>query len=259
MDIINGEIPLHSLTEVEPGLYLETATAAAYLAMKAAAQRAGITLAIPRPAGAYRSLFVQQDMHDRPWLYNLDPNSSVPIAPAGSSTHGRGDRVDIVRGDAGDWAIANASRFGFIREFGSADPRHFRYQQPTWASLAIQPIESEEDDDMPAPRIRQAHWDRPDGKRERLLYSFDNGLAHRWVEAGAALANQYATDYETGSSQPVTESMFREIQRACTALVSSTTSIHQNSANALDTSALAAAVSSAVAAAIPSTITTTLT
>lgn len=136
----NGDIPLEALVEVETDLHLETATAAAYLRMKAEAARSGVTLAIPRPAGAYRSLFVQQDMHDRPWLYNLDPTSSVPIAPAGSSTHGLGDRVDIVRGTAGDWAIANASRFGFVREFGDADPRHFRFTAPTWAAGDVIPI-----------------------------------------------------------------------------------------------------------------------
>lgn len=257
MTITNGEVPLTRLVEVETGLFLETQTAAAYRAMKAAAAADAVTLAIPRPAGAYRSLLVQQDMHDRPWLYNLDPNSSVPIAPAGSSTHGLGDRVDIVRGSAGDWAIANASRFGFVREFGAADPRHFRYLHPTWASVNLLPIESEEDDDMPAPRIRQAHWDRPDGKRERLLYSFDNGLAHRWVESGAALANQYASDYDTGSSQPVTESMFREIQRACTALAGSIT-VNQGTTGTTDLSAFPEAVAAAVKAITPTTITATL-
>lgn len=142
----NGKIPADRLVEVEPGLHLEAATATAYQRMKAAAARDGVTLAIPRPAGAYRSLYVQQDMHDRPWLYNLDPTSTVKIAAAGSSTHGLGDRVDIVRGAAGDWAIRNASWFGFVREFGAADPRHFRYQSPTWAATTVIPIESEEDD-----------------------------------------------------------------------------------------------------------------
>lgn len=132
----NGQLPSSHLVEVEIGLHLETATAAAYLRMKAAAARDGVQLAIPRPAGAYRSLFVQQDMHDRPWLYNLDPNSIVPIAAAGSSTHGDGTRVDIVRGTAGDWAIRNAIRFGFVREFGAADPRHFRYTAPSWAAAS---------------------------------------------------------------------------------------------------------------------------
>ena len=147
----NGEVPSSHLVEVEVGLFLEAATAAAYRKMKAAAAREGVQLAIPRPAGAYRSLFVQQDMHDRPWLYNLDPTSSVALAPPGSSTHGLGTRVDIVRGAAGDWAIRNASRFGFVREFGASDPRHFRYSAPSWAS-ATQPVPTQpifqEGDDM---------------------------------------------------------------------------------------------------------------
>lgn len=145
----NGEVPLSALVEVESGMHLEPGTAAAYRRMKSAASRDGVTLAIPRPAGAYRSLFVQGDMHRRPWLYNLDPTSTVSLAKPGYSTHGLGDRVDIVRGDAGDWAIEHALEFGFVREFGAADPRHFRFLHPTWADVDdVIPIESEEDDVM---------------------------------------------------------------------------------------------------------------
>ena len=146
MNIVNGDLPASLLVEVEPGLSLEPATAAAYKRMKDAAAQDGVTLAIPRPAGAYRSLFVQKDMRERGWLYNLDPTSSVALAAPGYSTHGLGDRVDVVRGAAGDWAIRNAHRFGFVREFGAADPRHFRFTKPTWAASAVIPIESEEDD-----------------------------------------------------------------------------------------------------------------
>lgn len=148
VNVVNGSLPASLLVEVEPGLSLEPATAEAYRRMKAAAAQDGVTLAIPRPAGAYRSLFVQKDMRERGWLYNLDPTSSVALAAPGYSTHGLGDRVDIVRGAAGDWAIRNAHRFGFVREFGAADPRHFRFTKPTWAASAVIPIESEEDDDM---------------------------------------------------------------------------------------------------------------
>lgn len=148
----NGKLPPEALEEVEKGLFLERATAAAYRRMKADAARDGVTLAIPRPAGAYRSLTMQQDMHDRPWLYNLDPTSTIPIAPAGSSTHGLGTRVDIVRGAAGDWAIRHHAAYGFIREFGSSDPRHFKFTAPTWASGDVTPIE---EDDMYTDADRQ--------------------------------------------------------------------------------------------------------
>ena len=191
----NGQVPQDRLVEVEAGLYLEAGTAAAYRRMKAAAARDGIALAIPRPAGAYRSRFVQQDMHDRPWLYNLDPTSTVRIAPAGSSTHGHGTRVDIVRGAAGDWAIANASRFGFIREFGAADPRHFRYQSPTWAAVSTTPIESEEDD-MP-------HFDlvkTPDG----TVWWCVNRVTRYAIPNATALATYQAFHKElTGRDIPI--------------------------------------------------------
>lgn len=173
----NGDIPPDRLVEVESGLYLEAGTAAAYKRMKTAAAADGVTLAIPRPAGAYRSLFVQRDMRDRPWLYNLDPTSTVPIAQAGQSTHGLGDRVDIVRGAAGDWAIRNHARFGFVREFGASDPRHFRYQSPTWAATTITPIE---EDDMYTEDAERRLMDRIEAEAEKLrpvrLYQWGTGI-----------------------------------------------------------------------------------
>lgn len=203
MNIVNGDLPASLLVEVEPGLSLEPATAAAYKRMKDAAAQDGVTLAIPRPAGAYRSLFVQKDMRERGWLYNLDPTSSVALAAPGYSTHGLGDRVDIVRGAAGDWAIRNAHRFGFVREFGAADPRHFRFTKPTWAASAVIPIESEEDD-MP-------HFDlikTPDGTvwwcvNRSTRYAIPNGDALTTYQA-------FAREF-TGSELPIRDKSHAQI------------------------------------------------
>lgn len=129
----NGKMPSNALFEVEPGHFLESGTAKAYLAMKQDAAKEEIELNIPEPAGAYRSIDVQKDMHANPLKYGLDPNSSVPLAPVGYSTHGFGTRVDIITGSAREWVISNHGRYGFIREFGSADPGHFKYQYPTFA------------------------------------------------------------------------------------------------------------------------------
>ena len=199
----NGALPPDRLVEVEPGLSLEPGTAAAYKRMKAAAAQDGVTLAIPRPAGAYRSLFVQKDMRERGWLYNLDPTSSVALAAPGYSTHGLGDRVDIVRGAAGDWAIRNAHRFGFVREFGAADPRHFRFTKPTWAASAVIPIESEEDD--------MAHFDlikTPDG----TVWWCVNRATRYAIPNGDALATYQAFAREfTGADLPITSKSHAQI------------------------------------------------
>lgn len=203
VNVVNGSLPASLLVEVEPGLSLEPATAEAYRRMKAAAAQDGVTLAIPRPAGAYRSLFVQKDMRERGWLYNLDPTSSVALAAPGYSTHGLGDRVDIVRGAAGDWAIRNAHRFGFVREFGAADPRHFRFTKPTWAASAVIPIESEEDD--------MAHFDlikTPDG----TVWWCVNRATRYAIPNGDALATYQAFAKElTGSDLPIRDKSHAQI------------------------------------------------
>lgn len=137
----NGDV--RALVQVQGLITLEPATAAAYLAMKAAAAREGVRVEIPTPAGGYRSLYMQRDMHERPWAYNLDPGSSVQLAPVGYSTHGWGDRVDIIVGEAREWAIANAHKFGFVREFGAADPGHFMFKGLQSAALPTIPIEED--------------------------------------------------------------------------------------------------------------------
>lgn len=139
----NGD--LRNLVQVQGLIMLEPATADAYITMKAAAKREGVTVEIPTPAGGYRSLYMQRDMHERPWAYNLDPASSVQLAPVGQSTHGWGDRVDIIVGQARAWAIGNAHRFGFVREFGDADPGHFMFVGTTSAGTGSTPIPTEED------------------------------------------------------------------------------------------------------------------
>lgn len=137
----NGQMPADRLREVEPGMFLEASTAAAYLKAKAAS---GGLLKIASPAGAYRSLWVQQDMHDNPEKYGLDAASSVALAAPGSSTHGWGTRVDIAVGAGRTWAIVRLADFGFKREFGSADPGHFQYLNPSFAGTGSTSIQGED-------------------------------------------------------------------------------------------------------------------
>jgi hypothetical protein len=122
----NGYVPDSALVTVEDNDQLTEPAASAFLAMKADAAKAGITLSIVEPAGAYRSFFVQEDMHARPWLYNLNPANVVTLAKPGYSSHGFGDRFDCAAA-ALPWVLANGSRFGFTREFGAKDPNHFMH------------------------------------------------------------------------------------------------------------------------------------
>ena len=125
----NGRLAGSELTTVQGRIQLSNLTARAWYAMKAAAAQAGVTLTIALPDGGYRDYATQVDMHVHPAAHGLNPNSSVPIAPAGYSTHGTGNRVDIAGGQA--WALLHAAQFGFTREFGAADPNHYKHDGVT--------------------------------------------------------------------------------------------------------------------------------
>lgn len=130
MGYSNGRVPASALVTVEDNDQLTQPAASAYLAMKAAAARDGVTLFIVEPAGAYRSFEVQTDMHVHPERYNLNPDNIVTLAKPGYSSHGFGDRFDL-NAAAIKWAIANGPRFGVTREFGAADPNHFKHDGVT--------------------------------------------------------------------------------------------------------------------------------
>jgi hypothetical protein len=122
----NGKLTSDELSNVG-GMQLANSTARAWEAMVDAAKADGITLAIVRPAGAYRSYFVQGDMKKNPSAYNLSTASSVAIAGPGYSTHGLGNAVDVsaCTGARLAWMLKNGPRFGFTRTFGARDPNHF--------------------------------------------------------------------------------------------------------------------------------------
>lgn len=131
----NGYVPASALVEVEPGLYLETATAAAYKKAKAAS---GGTLNIARPGGAYRTWQMQYDMkHGIPSYayWNLNPNSTAGLANPGQSTHGYGIAVDIIGNN--NWMLAHGGDYGFTRPFGNNDPNHWKFSSPTWAGVVV--------------------------------------------------------------------------------------------------------------------------
>jgi D-alanyl-D-alanine carboxypeptidase. len=145
----NGRLTSTELTLVQRGtmnIYLANVAARAWTALKAEYDRAhpGESLTIAAPVGGYRSYSVQADMHVNPSRYGLSAYSTIPIAPAGYSTHGDGMAVDIagasLAGPRKTWLLKNASRFGFTRQFGDRDPNHYRHDGTTAASITPTPI-----------------------------------------------------------------------------------------------------------------------
>jgi hypothetical protein len=120
----NGMLVESELVEVE-GQRLAPLTAAAYLALRHAAHRAGHTISLWTPVGGYRDRRTQQDMLDRPWLYNIKPG--VRLAAVGQSRHGQGRAVDIKaqNGAGRNWVAANAHLFGLTRNNPIGDPDHY--------------------------------------------------------------------------------------------------------------------------------------
>ena len=64
---------------------------------------------------------------------NIDPDLHVNVAAPGYSSHGTADRVDLLfNGHSPDApALALAKRYGFTREFGTADETHFQHTGDT--------------------------------------------------------------------------------------------------------------------------------
>jgi hypothetical protein len=90
--------------------------AAAFDRMAAAAQGAGVTLAIN---SGFRSDAEQQ----RLWNANPDPRW---VAPPGTSLHRCGTELDLGPSSAYGWLAANASRFGFVQRY-SWEAWHYGY------------------------------------------------------------------------------------------------------------------------------------
>lgn len=151
----NGDLSSSELAQVS-GQSLAPATASRFKALQAAAAKAGHTITIWQPAGGYRSIAVQRDMHAHPERYNIKPG--ISLAAVGRSTHGQGRAVDVraatVKGR--NWVAEHANEFGFSRPKPSADPDHYEFGNPmvTEPATPIPTPPSVEDEDEPMPDIR---------------------------------------------------------------------------------------------------------
>lgn len=130
-----GHLPASALAQVQAGIYLAKPTAARYRALQAEAKsKLHRIISIAQPAGGYRSEADQDAMHHAGSAagtaaerarWGLNPNSTVAIASHPGGTHETGTRVDIVGTPIDAAFLALAAKYGFVREFGAADPNHF--------------------------------------------------------------------------------------------------------------------------------------
>jgi len=126
----------------EYGVRLDERATNQFLNAAAGAAKDGEHLSIVMPAGANRPLGLGRDMAKRRAVYNISTASTVKMAAPENTSHD-GDATDISSGR--DWLIKNGHKYGAWREFGAADPNHFRWDLVTKAGTpreeAVQLVE----------------------------------------------------------------------------------------------------------------------
>lgn len=114
-------IPKEKTVVVEGSFRLRADAAAAYLAMKADAKKAGVTIKL---SSAWRDSSVQA------YLYDLFIRGLGNLAaPPGSSDHERGIAIDLSSGIP--WAQKNCTKYGWYNSgmtFSQKEPWHFDYR-----------------------------------------------------------------------------------------------------------------------------------
>lgn len=144
MSSANGRLTAAELTTVAPGLQLACSAANAFERLVAAGKAKGWAISIVEPGGAYRSFETQYEMYRASrgdvtlaLKWNLNPNSTVPLAGPGYSSHGFGTRVDLLFNGSSTLnseQLAFCLTFGWTREFGANDPNHFKHDGVTATS-----------------------------------------------------------------------------------------------------------------------------
>ena len=118
----NGRIPADALAPIGDGGHrLAAPAAAAFLDLRAAARRDGVTIGV---TDSYRSFDAQVDVARRKGLYSQGGLAAQP----GTSQHGWGLAVDLdLDARAQAWMRTNASRFGFVEDT-PREPWHWAYK-----------------------------------------------------------------------------------------------------------------------------------
>jgi nucleoid-associated protein YgaU len=138
----NGRLPASDLATVAVGVRLITGAANAYRALVAQGSHEHVAIKpAPGVGSGYRDLELQELFYrasrgDRAAIeqVHFNTSSTTKVAAPGGSSHGWGDRIDLLfdgsqTPDAADLNLAK--RFGFTREFGSADSNHFEHDGKT--------------------------------------------------------------------------------------------------------------------------------
>lgn len=139
----NGRIPDDQLSTVAVGerLLAGTANALRALIAQAAHEHVSIKLA-PGRGSAYRDLALQElyyaadhgDKDAQAKTHHVPTPGEVKVAAPGGSSHGWANRVDLLFDGSARPTVVHlnlAKRFGFAREFGSADANHFEHDGKT--------------------------------------------------------------------------------------------------------------------------------
>ena len=117
----NGRIPADAVAPIGDGQHrLAGPAAAAFLDLRAAARRDGVTIGV---TDSYRSFDAQVDVARRKGLYSEGGLAAQP----GTSQHGWGLAVDLdLDARAQAWMRANAGGFGFVEDT-PREPWHWAY------------------------------------------------------------------------------------------------------------------------------------
>ncbi len=174
-----GYLNPSELTTVQGSLQLSNATARAFIAMRDAAKRDGVTVTIVAPGGAYRSMALTLAMRADPAKYNVTPG----IAPSLYSLHMQGIAADIGSGLA--WVKSNGHKYGFSFPL-KGDPNHSVYDGTTLAGSGT-PIIERRNNEMSklyykqgtTPSLYALAGDSP-GTPANWLETTDQGLANSW-------------------------------------------------------------------------------
>lgn len=139
----NGKLPDDVLVSIRPSGRLYRSAAAAWVLMRRAARKDGVTLRPTSTFDAYRPYTIQEAVFRQRYTRDKVSNSVrrwngetwylkpglAPLATPGTSNHGWGCAVDVWNvGQNGrlEWLQANAIRYGFSWELLS-EPWHLRY------------------------------------------------------------------------------------------------------------------------------------
>jgi hypothetical protein len=138
----NGRAPATSLKLVAKGCTLLSPTALAWRNLVVVHSMMNDVLI--KPASEYgagmrdipcQQVFWRAGQGDKAAIKqaHLDPDLDVTIAVPGSSSHGWGNRIDMLFDGHSPNAIdlSTAKRYGFTREFGSKDKNHFEHDRVT--------------------------------------------------------------------------------------------------------------------------------